>query len=233
MSTEEPAIPEEEPHKRLERKSLIATIKGVELTRRILTFTIAGVVVTAAAIVIPLVTSDHSSGQSAQVTGNGNSVNQNSGSCDQTSNGSTCIGQLQQFIQQAAPSPESTDDQGFKAQLAQHDNHPPSGQGPWAFVVVDTGTEGLVARDSNEQIGDKVGYAPDRSLVWADCVTQTDYMPQGVTGDNNVGPKWVLVHWAHVAPRQVGTSEPNQTQHAWMYRGGLYPVGTNGNLPNC
>jgi hypothetical protein len=128
------------------------------------------------------------------------------------------------------------DDTALKNQLrsAPGAKNPPTGEGPYPFVVVDTGELGLFARTSNVVNGVRVGNTGNQELVWANCLEQSDFTPSDVSGENNVGPLWVQVRWKHLANGQTrGLSEPNETQTAWMYRGALEPVGHNGDIPHC
>lgn len=110
----------------------------------------------------------------------------------------------------------------------------PAGSGPYPFIVVDTGNDGLFARTTNVIEGVRVGNTANRELVWANCVARSAFTPSDVTGETNVGPLWVEVRWKHLDGGQTrGLSEPDQTQTAWMYRGTLEPVGHNGDLPQC
>ncbi|GAB3464274.1 hypothetical protein GCM10027436_76210 [Actinophytocola sediminis] len=139
-----------------------------------------------------------------------------------------------QEIVASASADAGGDDAELKKNLRTVDGatQPPTESAPYPFIVVDTGELGLFARTTNVMNGVRVGNAGNRALVWADCVTQSDFTPSDVT--NNAGPQWVRVRWKHLAGGQVrGLSEPNETQTAWMYRGGLEPVGHNGAIPHC
>lgn len=175
---------------------------------------------------------------SVSVSGTGNSVNQNSGACGQVSDNSTCIVQLEQSVDQASEA--ASTDAEFKAELAKDATADPSalGSGPWPFVVVDTFIQGqdwgLFARTSNQVHAEKLGTAANRSMIWADCIAESDFTPADVTGDNNVGPQWLRVRWTPASsPTARSVSEPTETQRAWMYRGATVPLKHNGNIPTC
>jgi hypothetical protein len=148
---------------------------------------------------------------------------------------STCEVKIQDIVNEASDAAGS-DDAEFKKQLgaAPRATEPLTRSAPYPFVVVDTGDLGLFARTTNVMNGVRVGNAGNRSLVWANCVEQSDFTPSDVTGENNVGPQWVQVRWKHLDGGQTrGLSEPDETQTAWMYRGDLAPVGHNGDVPRC
>ncbi|HEX6361000.1 hypothetical protein [Actinophytocola sp.] len=152
--------------------------------------------------------------------------------------GSTCpvnVTQVQQIVQDAESVAGSNDTEMRKQLRAAPDaTKPPTGSGPYPFLVVDTGDLGLFARTSNVVNGVRVGNSGNHELVWADCMEQSDFTPSDVSGETNVGPLWVQVRWKHLDGGQVrGLSEPNETQTAWMYRGDLEPVGHNGDIPTC
>ncbi|MBN6034197.1 hypothetical protein [Amycolatopsis sp. 195334CR] len=155
--------------------------------------------------------------------------------CD---DGATCtvtLGQAQQLVQNAATQAGSDDTTLKKTLRAESGaSAPPSGPGPYPFVVVDTVDLGLFARTANTVSAVRIGYTANRSLVWANCTARSDFTPSDVTGENNVGPIWLQVRWKHLpAGTNQGLSEPNETQTAWMYRGALEPVGHNGAIPPC
>lgn len=160
-------------------------------------------------------------------TGNTNILN----NCDNSS----CVIQIQDFITQADKAAD--DEKSFKDALAARSTSAPTGSGPWPFVVVDTVIDGknygLYARTTNGVQAERQGTAANHSIIWADCVATSDYTPIDVTGDNNVGPKWLRVRWNPAGPMDRSVSEPNATKSAWMYRGATVPVEHNGEIPTC
>ncbi|MGA6165999.1 hypothetical protein [Amycolatopsis magusensis] len=149
--------------------------------------------------------------------------------------GDSNIINVQEVVQRAS-SAAGDDDAKFKQELktAPGADQAPTGEGPWLFTVVDSGTDGLLARDSNVAAGSPVGHSANRGMIWVDCVATTTFTPTMVTGENNVGPKWAQIRWRHRAlPTDRGISDPKVTQIAWMYLGGLAPVGHNGQVKSC
>lgn len=185
------------------------------------------------AIVVTVITSSGDGGQNADISGSGNNVNQNSGTqnqasgtCGQIGTGNSCVVQLQTLAKETP-----TDDQ-FKTELAKRSTAAPSPDGPWAFVVIDTGDLGLFARSGNVARADRIGYAINRELVWADCVATIDFTPPEPI--NNVGPRWLKVRWKTDQPNgNHQLSDPGDTKRAWMYRGLTVPFGHNGAIPSC
>ena len=209
-------------------------MKSLSIARWSLVFTVLGVIV--AVVAIWITTTGGSGGQNAQINGNGNSVNQNSGACDQVSGNSTCVAQLNQVVQQAQAA--SANDDEFRQTLAKSATSAPTGPGPWPFVVVDTlepnGTDvGLFARTSDEVLGTRLGVALHHSIVWATCGATNDFTPIDLPDADDVGPKWLKVHWKPTTPQANSTSEPTDQEFAWMYRGYLVPLNHNGNIPAC
>jgi hypothetical protein len=162
--------------------------------------------------------------------GEGNSV-----VCGQVSANSTCEVKIENSVRDASEDAET--DAEFKADLARHATGTPTGEGPWPFVVVDTfvdGTDlGLFARTTNTVKADRLGVAPNRSLIWADCAATSDFQPMDVEGENKIGPRWLHVRWVPTEPMKLSASEPSSNDRAWMYRGNLVPVNHNGHIPDC
>jgi hypothetical protein len=108
----------------------------------------------------------------------------------------------------------------------------PVGAGPWPFVVVDTQREGAFARSTSEMIADRLGFAPEHSIVFAECQTRNSFTPPGVR--RNVGPVWLRVRWKNTLPSKDSfLSDPSDPYTSWMYRGYLEPFGHNGEIPQC
>lgn len=215
--------PRKQPNSGQGRTSGTATVKSILLNRWTLLTSALTTAGTLLAVAVACGQDSGSGNQSVAVSGTGNSVNQNSGTCGQVSNNSTCVVQLQEAVEQTAKS--SPNDGEFKAKLAKEATADPAGlgPGPWPFVVVDTFIDGqdwgLFARTTNREFGQRLGTAANRSMVWADCVVESDFIPPGAARENDVGPKWLLVRWKPVDPTQRSVSEPNETQRAWMYSG--------------
>jgi len=211
-----------------------ATILGLNISRKALLWTVIGVAVAVIAVVVTVVTSSGGGGgQNANVSGTGNNVNQNSGTqnqasgtCGQIGNGNSCVVQLQDL------SKDTPTDGEFKAKLEKLSTAAPASPGPWAFVIIDTGNLGLFARSANIAQANRVGYAMNRDLVWADCVASSDFTPPDP--GNDVGPQWLKVRWKNDQPSSNHMlSDPGDTKQAWMYRGLTVPFGHNGDIPSC
>lgn len=244
MSAKEPPSSDEPPRvddgkvAQHEHETRVATIKTHWLSRWMVALGAIGVVV---AIIFGLVSacgpSDPPGG--VNVPGSNNTVNVPSGNCNQVSGGTcTVIQQAAQAVQAVKSAEESSngDDGELKKRLRAEAgaSSKPAGAGPWPFVVVDTHELGLFARTTDTVAGTRVGNTANHELVWATCIAQSDFTPADVSGENNVGPKWVQVHWKHQPDGlQRGLSEPTEPQMAWMYRGALEPVGHNGDIPTC
>lgn len=218
-----------------EHHARVATIKGLFVNRVMLAFTVCGVIVGIISVAISCSGSgpNPSINNGMNVSGNSNSVDAPSGTCAQVTNGSTCT--VEQQLNSALQA-SGGDDTKLKQQLRAGSNasQPPQGNGPWPFVVVDTGTLGLFARTSDTVQATHVGYSANDSIVWVNCVTTSDFTPPDVSGDDNVGPKWAQVRWKPLPNgTDRGISEFNQTQTAWMYSGTLAPLGQNGNVHSC
>jgi hypothetical protein len=188
-----------------------------------------GAVATVIGVVVACIPSTPAPG-SVNVPGDDNTVNVPSGNCVQVT-GSCTVQILQDALNES-----SGNDTELKKRLraAPGASQSPTGSGPWPFVVVDTADLGLFARTTNTVNGTRVGNTANHSLVWANCISESDFTPADVSGENNVGPEWVQVRWKPLASGiERGLSEPTETQTAWMYRGALEPVGHNGNIPSC
>lgn len=167
------------------------------------------------------------------MSGSGNNVNQNaglqnqaSGTCGQIGTGNTCVVQLQELAK------DTPTDDDFKAEIAKRSTSAPVPPGPWAFVVIDTGELGLFARSANVAQANRLGYALNREVVWADCVATSDFLPP--SPGNDVGPRWLKVRWKNDQPGGGHLlSDPGDSKQAWMYRGLTVPFGHNGDIPPC
>jgi hypothetical protein len=210
-----------------EERSWIATIKNLSVARW-------GVVVAVLALIATLVFGLATACGAENPSPVPPSVNQGTGN-NNCSAGAVCNVQISQLLQEAVAK-SGGDDSELKKQLraAPGATQPPNGPAPYPFVAVDTAELGLFARTTNVVKASRVGNTGNRSVVWAICMAVTDFTPPDVTGDNNMGPKWMQVHWKHLEGGiNRGLSEPNEPQTAWMYRGALEPVGHNGDIPAC
>ncbi|MFD9732832.1 hypothetical protein [Umezawaea sp. NPDC059074] len=218
----------------LEERSFVATIKGLAVNKKILVLTAIGTtvaVITLAVSCSPSPPPDPGVHQS----GTGNVVIQGNSGCGQVTDNGSCVVQLQELVSQADKAGD--DEKSFKEALAARSTTAPTGSGPWPFVVVDTVIDGknygLYARTTNRVQAERQGTAANHNIIWADCEATSDYTPTDVTGDNNVGPRWLRVRWNPVGPMDRSVSEPTATKYAWMYRGAAVPLEHNGEIPAC
>ncbi|NUT52885.1 MAG: hypothetical protein HOV94_37205 [Saccharothrix sp.] len=192
---------------------------------------IASVGLTAVVVVVALTDGVRQAGE-RNVAGSGNLT----APCAQVGDNSVCLHALQGELDRVSGLAPGDDD-ALRAELRKDPlaGQPPSGDGPFPFVVVDTAAlGGLYARTSNVLEAARVGTAANRSIVWADCLAVTDFSPPGVTGETAMGPKWLHVRWRHLpVSNERGHSEPDQEQRAWMYRGATEPIRHNGVIPDC
>ncbi|WP_439379377.1 hypothetical protein [Amycolatopsis lexingtonensis] len=205
----------------LERKAHIATQKSFPWVR----WGVIAAVVGIAVAVVGVVAGCQPQQPTTRIDGNTGPV----------VNGDNNVVTIQQVAERAA-AVAGADDAKFKEELkkAPGAGEPPASVAPWPYTVVDTGTDGLLARDGNVAKASPVGHAANRALIWVDCIGTSDFTPPMVTGENNVGPKWAKVRWRHLAlPTDRGISDPKESQTAWMYLGALAPIGHNGQIPAC
>ncbi|SEC98119.1 hypothetical protein SAMN04489727_5854 [Amycolatopsis tolypomycina] len=206
----------------LERKAHIAADKGFPWVRWGVIVAIIGVAVT----VVGVVAGCQPREPGTRIDGDNNGP---------IVNGDNNVVNIQAATERAAEV-AGTDDTKFKEELKKLPGagERPASSAPWPYAVVDTGTDGLLARDGNVAKASPVGHAANRALIWVDCIATSDFTPPMVTGENNVGPKWAKVRWRHLAqPTDRGISDPKQPQTAWMYLGALAPIGHNGQIPAC
>jgi hypothetical protein len=219
--TSHAAQPDRGEDRELQRKAAVATERSYPWVRWGVIVAVIGVVATVAGVVVacqPQQPGQHIDGNTGPVVvGDHNSVT------------------VQQAVERAE-NVAGEDDSKFKEELkkAPGAGEPPAGDAPWPYAVVDTGTDGLLARDGNVAKASPVGNAANRALIWVDCVATSDFTPPMVTGDNNVGPKWAKVRWRNLKlPTDRGISDPKESQTAWMYLGALASIGHNGQVPSC
>ncbi|MGI5504610.1 hypothetical protein [Lentzea sp. CA-135723] len=214
----------EESREDLERKSFLATVKGLHVNKKILRLTAFGVIVAVVSVFVACQPKEEPPSPETNINGN---------NCGVVTQNSSCVVQAVEAAEKIAAS----DEVAFKAELAKRSQKAPGVDGPWPFVVVDTIIDdrnwGLYARTTNRALAERQGTAANHSVIWADCVATSDYTPTDVTGDNNVGPKWLRVRWAPVDPTQRSVSEPSEERRSWMYRGAAVPLEHNGEIPEC
>ncbi|MBC6447571.1 hypothetical protein [Actinokineospora xionganensis] len=208
---------------RLEEQSWLATVRSLFFNK----VSLAVAVIATAATVIGLAGRDPAPAVGgSQSAGSGNGCANVVGTCNN-------FQQLRDAAGQAGATAATDDDLRGRLRSRSDSKATPSGDGPWAFVVVDTATEGLFARRDPRGAVDLVGTVPNRQTVWADCQVADGVVP-AVDVANDVGGRWLRVRWRHLdAPSVRGMSEPTETQVAWMYRGFLEPLGQNGDLRSC
>jgi hypothetical protein len=170
--------------------------------------------------------SDGGSGNTSTQKGNGNANNQGNGCVIQ---GSENVCGQQQPNQNENPS-------AFVKSV------PPTGPGPWQFIVVNTvlanGTDiGLTIRRCNvANCGcsgphcERLGFASEYSAVFAVCKTRTNF--DAGTGDS---PIWFKVKWPNNRGGSSGTFESSRGDAftGWAFGSYLAPQGHNGEIPNC
>lgn len=156
----------------------------------------------------------------------------------------TAIG-LAQFGYQLVKDPECAGNPDCTAQAGEDDfienlraqsTKDPGDKGPYEFVVVNTGAEGLHARTTNDETGQNEGFAQNHTRVFAECVTSSSFTPQGKKTES--GPVWLKVKWPWPTGQpdpsgQAHQSSPTDHDYAWMYRGYLESRGHNGKIPSC
>jgi hypothetical protein len=146
----------------------------------------------------------------------------------------TCVAEAYAALNLAEDAAAS-DDTRLREVLAAHPRSRtrPMGNGPWPFVVIDTGNAGLLARSTNDDTAQRVGVAPNHRIVWADCVTVSGFTPPGLDAATSAGPTWLRVRWKHQNTLAKADSHPAEQETAWMYRGYLEPLQHNGAVPRC
>jgi hypothetical protein len=107
------------------------------------------------------------------------------------------------------------------------------GNGPWPYIVVNTGDQGLYARSTDDIDSERLGAAANRSIVWVDCVSTSDFTPP-VADPSNVGPTWLKIRWPNDRQSsQFFSSEPTNASHAYVYSGFAIPLGHSRQIPAC
>jgi hypothetical protein len=122
--------------------------------------------------------------------------------------------------------------------VAKLSQDPPQGPPPWSFLVYDTrdatGTEiGLKIKAEPTFAGPQIGSARASSILWADCYVLSDYNP-GNGSRNDVGPKWLRVHWPTNVPGSTFIDALRTDQFTgYAYAGYALPFNHNGDIPFC
>ncbi|MEU4396778.1 hypothetical protein [Kribbella sp. NPDC023855] len=122
-------------------------------------------------------------------------------------------------------------DADFKQKLAPTSTAPPTGNGPYLFVVIDTADLGLKVRSGPRAKDQQIGTSANRTVVWADCEQKSDFDPDPSL---DTGPRWLKIHWPNKTPGgQFFNSEPGAPAQGWVHRGYVIPAGHNGNIKPC
>ena len=168
----------------------------------------------------------------AQSTG---PITQGDEACVNVGTGNTCT------IEREADelSKNAADAQQLREALAAVSQSPPQGAGPWPFMAYDTrdgaGNDiGLKINAAPTLAGTQIGSARGRSLLWADCYVMNDFKPVPDGSRNDVGPKWLRVHWPTGEPGS-GFRDASATDQftGYAYAGYALPFYHNGEIPPC
>ena len=202
-------------------------IAGFRVAKRAMQWTAAGVVVTTATIVIPILFSAIVITILSRLPG-GQSGTQSGGNITGNNNDNNVFKNYQIF--QEGLSSDANAEQ-VRQRAKRFSNVKPVPPGPWPFSVIDVGDLGLKIRSSGTKGGQQIGSAAENTAVWADCVLLTDFTPPA---ENMVGPRWIRIRWPNNVPtRAYFTSEPSNPFEGWAYAGNLVPAGHNGEIPSC
>jgi hypothetical protein len=162
------------------------------------------------------------------------SITQQQG-CIDVGTGNSCT------IEQQADelSKNAADAAQLQAAVAAVSQHPPQGAGPWPFMVYDTrdgaGNDiGLKIKAEPTPAGVQIGSARGRSLLWVDCYVLNNFKPVPDGSRNDVGPRWLRVHWPTGEPgsdfRDAVATDPFM---GYAYAGYALPFYHNGAIPLC
>lgn len=125
---------------------------------------------------------------------------------------------------------EELTDAELRRQMAGISKSKPAADGPYPFVVVDTGSIGLVVRTGPEKNDEQFGSAANRSILWVDCQRRSSFDPAPTL---NAGPVWLKIHWPKTTGTQWAKSQPKDPAQGWVYRGYTIPVGHDGSIRSC
>lgn len=129
---------------------------------------------------------------------------------------------------------ELSEDQTEAIEESAEEGGDPEGDGPWSFVVVNTGSAGgLYVRDGTAEYNNRVqefngteALVLEGKPVWVVCSATGWNMDNTAEWDwtkTDGGGQWFKVNYPSAA--DVG--------EYWMYSAWLAPVGHNGNVPSC
>lgn len=159
-------------------------------------------------------------------SGDGNNIGNNDGgnSCTASGTGATahCVQQLMADKTLADPQ--------FRSEMAKVSTAPPPAQGPYQYVVVDTGELGLKVRTGPELNDEQFGSAGNRSIIWAECQLRSNF---NADPSMKVGPVWLKIHWPHTTGTQWANSQPKDPAQGWVFAGYVIAAGHNGTIPTC
>jgi hypothetical protein len=160
----------------------------------------------------------------------------------------SCIQQLAKQI------PDNQTPQQIKDRIATFSQNPPQSPGPWPFFVYDTivtpdevdlgaflpadlhQDKGVIVRTTSTSDTQQIGtvYSYSKSIVWADCYVPEGYHPQKLSKNDDVGGKWLRIHWPTNLPTTASAlSSPTDPIEAYIYAGFTLPFTHNGKIPTC
>jgi hypothetical protein len=205
-------------------------------TSRTLRWTVVGAIATIAGTIVAIITlfgspKDDAPRSPAPTTG---PITQDQG-CINLGTGNTCE------ITQAADevSKNAADAAQLREAVARVSQGLPQGRPPWPFIVYDTrdgaGNDiGLKIKAEPSMGGAQIGSARGRSILWADCYVMNNFNPVSGRTRNDVGPKWLRIHWPTSEP---GTSfrDASATDNftGYAYAGYTLPFKHNGSISVC
>lgn len=103
----------------------------------------------------------------------------------------------------------------------------PSGRPPWTFLVLGTDGLGAYYRDGYTVNDNRLPNEPvvtDGQPIYVDCKARNDEW----VADPSAPRKDALTTWY-----KVRYPEPADEGSYWVYGGYVYPLGNNGNVPDC
>lgn len=162
----------------------------------------------------------------ANTTGSYNTGSYNSGGINCTASGS---GATAHCVEQLMADDTLTDPQ-FRREMANLSTAAPAAQGPYEYVVVDTGKLGLKVRTGPEATDEQFGSAANRSIIWAECQMRSAF---DADPSMKAGPVWLKIHWPSTTGTQWANSQPKDPVQGWVFAGYVIPAGHNGRVPAC
>lgn len=153
-----------------------------------------------------------------------------SGSQGTTINGdNNSVANYQLFQQQL---PDNPSDQQIRDAARRFASEPPKPPGPYAYIVVGVGSDGLIVRTTGGKSGRQIGTAVQETAVWVDCRSDTGFDPGA--GDTEGGSVWLRIRWPSVKETTAFLkSQPSDPSVGWIYSGYVVPAGHNGQVPTC